>query len=393
MIKQSWIINEGEKDRILNLHKTATKNLYIIREQDENIIKFPLVKLGDKFNYGEYNSQSAKSGIENLKTKIEEFIEGSNSSHFTVNIFAGESQVTNPKGFEEKGSLALARAQSIKKYFEEIFPGLIKKGILSIKLPSIEEKTLTIGKTPYTKGDQNKPDLKEKYDQEQYVNFDISGDKIEKITPEICKTEPYSSSGGYIYADSDFTQILEWNVGKGSGKIYIDYDTVNMPDIIYFEYNGKIYGNTTFKGSKSDDYRIFLGTSLMAKYGTGKLPKQFGENKISKIGFDDDRLKRALPSMKTWGLSESFNNTFGEKSSLHNPNYMSAFKNFDNNGGVNRLLRELGSDFPWGIITSDIEPGYGKIGLTKVNGIDVIKIINVAPVGTTRWSLNIDCEE
>ena len=86
MIKQSWIINEGEKDRILNLHKTTTKNLYIIREQDENIIKFPLVKLGDKFNYGEYNSQSAKSGIENLKTKIEEFIEGSNSSHFTVNI-------------------------------------------------------------------------------------------------------------------------------------------------------------------------------------------------------------------------------------------------------------------------------------------------------------------
>lgn len=388
MIKELWIINEDEKDRILNLHKTATKNLYIIREQDQEVKRIEVKIPSDHFGYGEYDSQLVKSEIEKLKPKIEEFIKDNDSSHLNVDIFAGESQVTNPKGFEEKGSLALARAKSVKKHFEEIFPDLIKKGMLSIKLPSIEEKTLIIGKTPYKKGDQNNPDLKEKYDQEQYVKLNISGEKIQ----DVCKTPSYSSGGGYLSEKYDFTQIDEWKIGKGYGKIYINYDTVNMPDIIYFEYNDKIYGNTVFKGSKSDEYRIFLGTSLMAKYGTGKLPKEFGENKISKIGFDDDRLKRALPSMKSWGLSESFYNTFGEKSSLHNPKYMNAFKKFDNNGGVNRLLKELGSDFPWGIMTSDIEPGYGKISLTKVNGIDVIKIINVAPVGTTRWSLSIECE-
>ena len=34
MIKQTWNINEDEKLRILNLHESATKNLYLIKEQE-----------------------------------------------------------------------------------------------------------------------------------------------------------------------------------------------------------------------------------------------------------------------------------------------------------------------------------------------------------------------
>ena len=392
MIKQSWIINEGEKDRILNLHKTATKNLYIIREQDENIIKFPLVKLGDKFNYGEYNSQSAKSGIENLKNKIEEFIKGSNSSHFTVNIFAGESQVTNPKGFEEKGSLALARAQSIKKYFEEIFPGLIKKGILSIKLPSIEEKTLTIGKTPYTKGDQNKPDLKEKYDQEQYVNFDISGDKKEKPTDTIileCGLH-IQADGGVISAKDDFTKTYTYSIVEDMGEFTFKFNAMYMPDIFYVNYNGKIYGNTNFKGSQDDCYKIYLGTILMAKYGTGQLPKQFGENKFSKISSNDERLIRALPEMKKWGLKKSFSSVFGD-----NRNYMDIFGKYDalNDKKLKNLPNELGPNFPWAILESEINTGNGEIGpIKKLRGVNKIDIINVSPVGSTAWEMQLVCK-
>ena len=41
MIKQTWNIDEDERNRILNLHESATKNLYLIKEQQQ-------VKIGEK---------------------------------------------------------------------------------------------------------------------------------------------------------------------------------------------------------------------------------------------------------------------------------------------------------------------------------------------------------
>ena len=34
MIKQNFIIDELEKKRILNLHETRTKNLYLLKEEN-----------------------------------------------------------------------------------------------------------------------------------------------------------------------------------------------------------------------------------------------------------------------------------------------------------------------------------------------------------------------
>ena len=34
MIKQTWNISETERNRIISLHETATKNFYILSEQD-----------------------------------------------------------------------------------------------------------------------------------------------------------------------------------------------------------------------------------------------------------------------------------------------------------------------------------------------------------------------
>ena len=55
MIKQTWNINEEERNRILNLHESATKNLYLIKEQEilgkdnENAIRSN--DKNDKFTY------------------------------------------------------------------------------------------------------------------------------------------------------------------------------------------------------------------------------------------------------------------------------------------------------------------------------------------------------
>jgi hypothetical protein len=401
MIKQNWNVSNEERSRILNLHESATKNLYLSEQttvvtgtKTENTT-FPLTKLGDNFEYGKYDSQLVKSKILNLKPQILEFITKNNSSNkFIVNISAGESKVTNPKGFETPGSLALARANSVKKYFEEIFPEQIKSGVLVVKTPSSVEQ-IKIGETPYRgagSGDSNNPEKKEKYSKEQFVDFDIVGEgkKTSIITTTLCTTKPLESAGIYALSDNDFTTKSKWLIGEGQGSITITTDSITVPDIIYVEYNGKTYGDLIFRGYNTEDLRIFIGTSLMAKYGTGQLPPQFGKNTIKPITIDV--VKNNLAEMKSWGLSDSFINTFGLKSSLSNPGYMKAFADFDKTGNSRRLLKSLGNNFPWARLNSPIVAPVGQIGpIQKIDKVNEVTIVNISPVGTTQWKVYLKC--
>ena len=252
MIKQTWNIGEDERLRILNLHESATKKLYL-SEQKTVVVgtetktenkSFPKTNLGNKFEFGKYESDAVKKSLSDLKPQIEEFMKGADSSKFIVNINAGESQVTNPQGFEEKGSLALARANSVKRYFEELFPDLIKKGVLVINSPkSVED--VTIGKTPYNKAQSQsfKQKYSKEYAQEQFVNFDITGEGTKTTTTQktklLCNTSPLKAEGGFLRPKEDYTKIYDKKLGAGEGNVYISYETYYQPDIIYFEYNGK----------------------------------------------------------------------------------------------------------------------------------------------------------
>ena len=148
-----------------------------------------------------------------------------------------------------------------------------------------------------------------------------------------------------------------------------------------------------FRGESTDEYRIFLGTALMAKYGEGKLPAQYGTTTYEKISMDDTRLYDALPKMRDWLLYESFKNTF-RFPPLGNLDYMKAFNDFDKDGQKGKLLKKLGSKFPWGIVTSEIGNSVIKnLGpIPKVDGLDNIKVINVCPVGTTSWKISFNCK-
>jgi hypothetical protein len=401
MIKQNWNIDSEEVKRILIMHENATKNFYLIKEQTTvtktTNEKFPEINLGDKFEYGKYDSPSVKLAIEQSKPQIEDFIKKSDSSNFTINISAGESQVTNPEGFETQGSLALARANSVKKYFEELFPEQIKSGVLVIKSPqSVDD--VYIGTTPYggkLSGDLNNPELKKKYKDEQFVKFDITGEGSKTIidTKKFCNTPDESNKGKYLSPNQDYTQIVNTLLDYGEGNLYVTVETYTQADILYFEYNGKIYGDTKFRGENSDDVKIFLGTALMAKYGGGQLPPQFGETKYTRISMNDKRILSSLDEMKSWGLSVGFKNTFSDGSPLSNEKYMNAFKEFDADGKKNKLLKTLGPEFPWGIVTSKIESSVFRIGpVPKIMGIDDIKFINVAPIGHTQWRVTFSCE-
>jgi len=151
MIKQNWIIKKEEKDRIINLHESATKNQYILFEQSsEN----PELKLPINFNFdmGYWSGQAKdpktnrtiKQQIElNLK-KISDFLKSNKNSNIVVNIETGESAIPNvdresgTSNKVEAGYLSKKRAETIKKELESFFKILISNKLLK-KMPSFNE--------------------------------------------------------------------------------------------------------------------------------------------------------------------------------------------------------------------------------------------------------------
>lgn len=259
-------ISNEEKNRILNLHEGATKRQYLTLEQAgqqsggvsttklSTPTSFPKQNVGNQFKFGEYQSDVVKNSIEALRPKIEEFIKSGGGKQFVVNIGAGESNVTNPKGFETKGSLALARANSVKQYFQEIFPNLIKNGTLVIQSPADVSKVV-LGKTPYdkTKGDNKNPQLIKLYNQEQFVTFDIQGSgQVDNVT-SICNWKASITAGtGTAIADYVTTDI---NL-QGAG--ILTFGTGSIPDrMVVVDNKGGIRQDTGYVATAPHKYTSF----------------------------------------------------------------------------------------------------------------------------------------
>jgi predicted peroxiredoxin len=265
-MKNLFELSSEEKNRILNLHESATKNQYLMSEQSFKEIggvsstqstsktSFPKQNIGNQFKFGEYQSNVVKNAIASLKPKIEEFIKNSGGKNFVVNISAGESNVTNPKGFEEKGSLALARANSVKQYFQELFPDLIKNGTLVIKSP-VNVSEVIIGKTPYDKikGDNKNPEKIKLYKQEQFVTFDIQGSGEVENIKSICDW-----SATITGKTGDVTKNYITASDKLQGKGLLTFDTGSIPDRMVVKNNkGIIVKDTGYVATLPHQYVDF----------------------------------------------------------------------------------------------------------------------------------------
>ena len=299
-------ISSEERNRILNLHEGATKRQYLTLEQAgqqsggvsttklSTPTSFPKQNVGNQFKYGEYQSDVVKNSIAALKPKIEEFIKNSGGRQFVVNISAGESNVTNPKGFETKGSLALARANSVKQYFQEIFPNLIKNGSLVIQAPADVSKVV-LGKTPYdkTKGDNQNPQLIKLYNQEQFVTFDIQGSgQVENVT-SICNWKATITAGtGTDIADYVTTDI---NL-QGAG--ILTFGTGSIPDrMVVVDNKGGIKQDTGYVATAPHKYTSFKYVPLYVSKLTqlNKTVSVSGANLVTlKVKSIDDLMRQIL---------------------------------------------------------------------------------------------------
>lgn len=162
MIKQTWNIIPSEKTRIIDMHENATKNLYLINEQESAnpSLELPVnfnFKMGfwsDKSTDPKTNQNIKQQIISNLK-KISDFLKKNKNSNIIVNIETGESAVPNidnesgNKERVEPGVLSKKRAETIKKELENFFNSLISSGLLK-KMPQFSEPVTKIGieKTP-----------------------------------------------------------------------------------------------------------------------------------------------------------------------------------------------------------------------------------------------------
>jgi hypothetical protein len=189
MIKQNWNIETEEVKRILMMHENATKNLYLINEQQK-------VKVGEKttttgkeisldkksFPSGLYSIEKLGEGKKDLDAKLQEiatFAKANDGTQVNIQIEVGESKVTNFDNELKKplaqGVLAQLRGEKLQQYLTNYFQGLVESGYLTT-MPNIPpaQTNVQLGtqKYDYVKGKDDPKDVK--YLEDQYVKFKIS---------------------------------------------------------------------------------------------------------------------------------------------------------------------------------------------------------------------------
>jgi hypothetical protein len=172
------------------------------------------------------NKDSLVNSINELKT----WMKGKKMTNFKIVITASESQVTNPKGFEKKGSLAQARAKEIENI------------VSKLGFDKIDVQT-KIGVTPYEKGnDINDP----KYKAEQFVTVNIVVDN------SICSMPPTNASGAQGTSTNSYITYNEYISGKGN----IIFSPGQVPDrLVILDANGNVKEDTGYITTETSKYK------------------------------------------------------------------------------------------------------------------------------------------
>lgn len=186
--------------------------------------------LGNFFESGQYKLNNSVQ-LQNAIREIKKFISNYDQNKVKLDIVAGESKVPNPKGFEKEGSLAMARANEIKKYLENE---------LGVKVNTIETK---IGDTPW---EPEKGRDHEDYKKEQFVNLNIDLSGVPTRPRVYVAPKPRH---GISQSDSSYFY------GFLDGSSYII--DVNQPDQYkYVPMFNKTNGSEDWRLNRSKLYRV-----------------------------------------------------------------------------------------------------------------------------------------
>jgi hypothetical protein len=185
-------------------------------------------------------SQTFKSGATSLQnseaikeklTKLKKWADNNKGTNYKVTIVAGESNVTNPAGYEQKGSLAQARAEMIKQLVGQVFSGPV-----DIKVVKGTEK--------YVKGKDKADDPK--YTKEQFIRIDISVE-----ADDLCSFQPKEKDikqGDAVSHYITFDKVV-------SGEGHVTITPGKIPDrLVILDANGNVTQDTGFITTTKSSY-------------------------------------------------------------------------------------------------------------------------------------------
>ena len=186
MIKQNWCVSSEEKLRILNLHESATKRLYLSEDEGNKKSAVKSTTSPDEitlkgesfFSNGMWKNLSpqGKQQLDSQLANAAKFLTSKKGRVVYVKIIAGESQVTNTDNENpshpkvDPGYLSEKRAATMKEYLTQYFNNLLSQGVIS-QSPIFEAPEIIIGSNTYTKGVDNPNDPK--YKPERFVNVEL----------------------------------------------------------------------------------------------------------------------------------------------------------------------------------------------------------------------------
>lgn len=171
--------------RTVILSESQVRNVIdkILSEQNSMRTESLAVNFDAIWPMGKWKLTSQQSGpIVQKLIQITDFINKNKGSQVTIQIEAGESQVTNRDGEDpskpelKPGVLSQRRGDSMVTFLTQYFEGLVSKGAID-KMPVLPKPITKIGTTPYKRGSNDLKDKQEQYKQEQFVRAIVSAKK------------------------------------------------------------------------------------------------------------------------------------------------------------------------------------------------------------------------
>jgi hypothetical protein len=237
MIKQHWLISEEEKNRILNLHESATKNLYIIKEQNEsNKVSF---NISNSFPSGKFKL-SDTSLIDDALSQIQNLLKTGKSNFDTIVINSSESKVPNEGVGMNPGDLSRKRGEEVSRYIKSKIGNLVNIRVNDLKAQGPE-------------WDESKGSDHPDYTKYQYVTLNLSAENSKDDVVSVCDFTINQSGGQGIERDNYITLNRPL---KDYGELSIDSDSI--PDrMVVVNKQNVIVSDTGYVATGAHQYSEF----------------------------------------------------------------------------------------------------------------------------------------
>jgi hypothetical protein len=228
MIKQTWEISQEERNRIISLHESATKNLYLVSEQNTAESEKDSISLTKRVEFPSGFHSASAVNLETLidLSKIEEFLKKYKDKKIVIKLKSSESQVPNndnevtPKKPLKPGDLSKMRYQTIQTFMTEWLNGLVSKGIISQVPKFINTEPIIDTTTPWNPSPGLSPSQisalakDPKYTKHQFVEIEVDATaEIEKkpTTKVILDSEKVVTSRSEGSATYEYNAALFYN--------------------------------------------------------------------------------------------------------------------------------------------------------------------------------------